>query len=179
MHEFASPKPELGEEYEEPYPHFLAVSKTGMSLRFTGWPHKDPSTRGGRLFGKLKDGDEFVDVFQVYAEDDVITVTKKGKLLRCNSMDINLLAGAGRGVALIKVDADDEVMGAWKADLAIELKKSSGGTLKIVGKDYERTGRAGKGKPVMKRGTVDAVLRPDPATPDFEAGAQKLAEIQQ
>jgi DNA gyrase subunit A len=179
MHEFASPKPELGEEYEEPYPHFIAISKTGMSLRFTGWPHKEPSTRNGRLFGKLKDGDEFVDVFQVYAEDDVVAVTKKGKLLRCNSMDVNLLAGAGRGVAFIKTDQDDEVMGAWKADVTVELKKSSGGTLKITGKDYERAGRAGKGKPVMKRGTVDAVLRPDPATPDFEAGAQKLAEITQ
>jgi DNA gyrase subunit A len=177
MPEFASPKPELGEEYEEPYPHFIAVSKTGMSLRFTAWPHKDPSTRGGRLFGKLKDGDEFVDVFQVYAEDDVIGVSKKGKLLRCNVMEINLLAGPGRGVAFLKVDADDEVIGAWKADTTVELKKNSGGTLKIAGKEYERASRAGKGRPVMKRGTVDAVIRPIPPTPDFEAGAEALAKL--
>ncbi|MFO7567096.1 MAG: DNA topoisomerase IV subunit A [Enhygromyxa sp.] len=177
MVEFANPKPELGEEYEEPYPHFLAVSKKGMSLRFTGWPHKEPSTRNGRLFGKLKDGDEFVEVFQVYADDDVVAVTKKGKLLRCNVMDVNLLAGPGRGVTLIKTDADDEVMGAWKADQTVELKKSSGGTLKITSSSYEATGRGGKGRPVMKRGTVDALLRPDPVTPDFEAGTERLIEL--
>src|SRR4029079_18127592 len=34
MPEFAMPKPELGEEYEDPYPHMLAVTKQGMALRF-------------------------------------------------------------------------------------------------------------------------------------------------
>ena len=41
MEEFADEKPELGEEYEEPYPHFMAVSRGGMALRFTLWPHGD------------------------------------------------------------------------------------------------------------------------------------------
>ncbi|MFV8749046.1 DNA gyrase/topoisomerase IV subunit A [Nannocystaceae bacterium ST9] len=178
MHEFASPKPELGEEYEEPYPHFMAVSKKGMALRFAAWPHRDPSTRGGRLFGKLKDDDEFVDVFQVYAEDDVCAVTRKGKLLCCNVMEINLLAGPGRGVALIKVDADDDVLAGWKASVTVELTKSSGGTLKLGSGSHERASRAGKGRPIAKRGTIDAVLFPDPETPDFEAGKAKLSELE-
>ncbi len=178
MHEFASPKPELGEEFEEPYPHFLAVSKHGMALRFAGWPHREPSTRGGRLFGKLKDDDEFVDVFQVYADDDVSVVTHKGKLLCCNVMEINLLAGAGRGVALIKVDEQDHVLAGWKASMTVELEKSSGGTLKLGKGSTERTSRAGKGRPIMKRGTVDAVLFENPPMPDFEAGRAKLAELE-
>jgi DNA gyrase subunit A len=178
MHEFAAPKPELGEEYEEPYPHFLAVSKKGMALRFAAWAHKDPSTRGGRLFGKLKDDDEFVDVFQVYAEDDACAVTHKGKLLCCNVMDINLLAGPGRGVAFIKLDADDDVLGAWKASTTVELKKSSGGTLKLAGGSHEQATRATKGSAIVKRGTVDAVIHPNPEMPDFEAGKAKLAELE-
>jgi DNA gyrase subunit A len=178
MIEFAAAKPELGEEYEEPYPHFLAVSKKGMALRFAAWPHKDPSTRGGRLFGKLKDDDEFVDVFQVYAEDDACAVTRKGKLLCCNVMDINLLAGPGRGVAFIKLDADDDVLAAWKASVTVELKKSSGGTLKLGPSSHERASRATKGQAIVKRGTVDAVLHPNPPMPDFEAGKAKLAELE-
>jgi DNA gyrase subunit A len=178
MHEFASPKPQLGEEYEEPYPHFLAVSKKGMALRFAGWPHRDPSTRGGRLFGKLKDDDEFIDVFQVYAEDDACAVTRKGKLLCCNSMDINLLAGPGRGVAFIKVDDDDDVLAAWKSSVTVELEKSSGGVLKLGPGSHERAARAGKGRAVIKRGTIDAVRQPNPEMPDFEAGKAKLAELE-
>jgi DNA gyrase subunit A len=177
MLEFGSEKPVLGEEYEEPYPHFLAVTKQGMALRFTLWPHREPSTRTGRLFGKLKDGDEFIDVFQVYADDKVCALTRKGKLLCCASMEINLLAGPGRGVTLIKVDDDDELIGAWKSSQTVEVKKSSGGTLKLGANDATVTGRGGKGRPIMKRGDVEALIYPIPPTPDFEAGAEELRKI--
>ncbi|MCA9683385.1 MAG: DNA topoisomerase, partial [Myxococcales bacterium] len=178
MLEFAqAEKPSLGEEYEEPYPHFLAVSKGGMALRFTLWPHRDPSTRNGRLFGKLKEDDEFVDVFQVYAEDDVCALTEKGKLLCCDVMDVNLLAGPGRGVTLIKVDAGDGVVASWKSKDSIEIHKSSGGSMKIGAGSSSVTGRGGKGRPIMKRGTVKAVVPTLPTTPDFEAGAARLAEL--
>jgi DNA gyrase subunit A len=176
--EFAEPsKPELGEEYEEPYPHFVAVSKQGMALRFTLWPHREPSTRNGRLFGKLKADDEFVDVFQVYAEDTLCALTRKGKLLCCEVMDVNLLAGPGRGVTLIKVEDKDELIVAWKGSQSIEVTKSSGGTLKLSASQATVTNRGGKGRPVMKRGEVKSVAYPIPPTPDFEAGAQRLIDL--
>jgi DNA gyrase subunit A len=176
--EFAEPsKPELGEEYEEPYPHFVAVSKQGMALRFTLWPHREPSTRTGRLFGKLKADDEFVDVFQVYAEDTLCALTRKGKLLCCEVMDVNLLAGPGRGVTLIKVEDKDELLVAWKGSQTVEITKSSGGTLKLGGSQATLSNRGGKGRPVMKRGEVKSVAYPIPPTPDFEAGAQRLIDL--
>jgi DNA gyrase subunit A len=92
-------------------------------------------------------------------------------------MDINLLAGPGRGVTLIKIDDDDELIGAWKASQTVEVKKSSGGTLKISSSDANVTSRGGKGKPIMKRGDVEALIYPIPPTPDFEAGAERLREI--
>ncbi|MCA9708528.1 MAG: DNA topoisomerase 4 subunit A, partial [Myxococcales bacterium] len=69
MEEFAEPKPELGEDYEEPYPHMLAVTRQGQSLRFALWPHREPSTSRGRMFARLAQGDEVVSVFKVYVED--------------------------------------------------------------------------------------------------------------
>jgi DNA gyrase subunit A len=163
--EFAYEKPELGEEYEEPYPHFLAATKGGMSLRFTLWPHKDPSTSRGRLFGRLKSGDEFVAAFKVYAEDNVCALTKKGKLLCCNAQEINLLAGAGKGVKLINVDPKDEVVAVFQSEVPVEIKRSSGGTQKLRGSDRKVTGRAGKGKALFQRGTVKNVVFPLPAVP--------------
>ncbi|PRP94150.1 DNA gyrase subunit A [Enhygromyxa salina] len=178
MVEFAEAnKPELGDEYEEPYPHFLAVTQGGMALRFTLWPHREPSTRNGRLFGKHKPGDEFIEVFKVYAEDQICALTRKGKLLCCEVMDVNLLAGPGRGVTLIKVEDKDRVVGAWKSSQTVEVLKSSGGTLKLSEHKATVTNRGGKGRPIMKRGTVKSLTYPPPPTPDFEAGAERLIEL--
>lgn len=162
MEEFGYEKPELGEEYEDPYPHFAAFTKKGMSLRFTLWPHREPSTSRGRLYGRLKKDDEFVSVFKVYAEDDVCVVSRKGKVLCCNAMEINLLAGPGKGVIAIKLDAGDEVIGAFPASTSVELMRSSGGVYKLTGADRKTTGRAGKGKAVVKRGSVKALNMPPP-----------------
>jgi DNA gyrase subunit A len=168
MEEFAYEKPELGEEYEEPYPHFIAFSKGGMSLRFTLWPHKEPSNTRGRRYARLGTGDEMVSVFKTYAEDDVCGITRKGRVLCCNSMEINLLAGPGKGVKFIKVDAGDELIGAWKADVPVQIKRSSGGVYKLTGSDRKKTSRGGKGKPVVKRGSVKELELPLPDVPVLE-----------
>jgi DNA gyrase subunit A len=168
MEEFNLDKPELGEDYEEPYPHFLAATKKGMALRFTLWPHREVSTSRGRLFGRLKKGDEFVACFQVYAEDDICAVSKKQKLLSCNVMDVNLLAGAGKGVTLLKVDASDEVMGVFKTDLPVVLHRSTGGKYKLTGSDRQLTKRGGKGRALSSRGTVKRIEYPAPVLKELE-----------
>ncbi|MBC8068820.1 MAG: DNA topoisomerase, partial [Deltaproteobacteria bacterium] len=171
MPEFAHPKPELGEDYEDPYPHVLAVTKRGLSLRFTLWAHKDPSTSRGRMFGKLGQssdgGDEFVSAFKVYAEDDVCALTHEGRLLCCNAQEVNLLSGPGKGVIFMKVDADDHVIAAFKADVSAVIHKSLGSSQKLTAGDRERTARGGKGRPVFKRGTVKKLELPPPAVPDI------------
>ncbi len=172
MPEFAYDKPDLGEEYEEPYPHMLAVSRGGLSLRFTLWPHREPSTKRGRLFGRLAKGDEFVSVFKVYAEDDVCAITRRGKLLCCNAQDVNLLAGPGKGVRLIKLDDDDAVLGAFLATTPVQAVKSTGGTLKIAAGSRERTARGGKGRALIKRGRLERLDVPPPEVPDLDAGGE-------
>jgi DNA gyrase subunit A len=162
MEEFAFEKPELGEDYEEPYPHFVALTKQGMSLRFTLWPHKEPSNSRGRKFGRIRTGDEFVSCFKVYAENDICGISRKGRVLCCNVMEINLLAGPGKGVKFIKLDSGDELLAAWPAPIPVQIKRSSGGMYKLTGSDRKTTARAGKGKHVVKRGSVKAVELPLP-----------------
>ncbi|HET6585367.1 MAG TPA: DNA gyrase subunit A, partial [Nannocystaceae bacterium] len=167
MPEFAHPKPELGEDYEEPYPHVLAVTKRGMSLRFTLWAHREPSTSRGRMFARPGEGDEVVAAFKVYADDDVCALTHEGRALCCNAQDVNLLSGAGKGVIFMKVDKDDHVVAAFPATTPIVIEKSSGGEQKLSGEDRERTTRGGKGRPVFKRGTVKKVRFPVPTVPQL------------
>ena len=167
MAEFAHEKPDLGEEYEDPYPHVLSVTKRGYSQRFTLWPHREPSTSRGRMYARLSKGDEVVSAFKVYAEDDVCALTKKGRLLCCNAQEVNLLSGPGKGVIFIKTDAADEVVGAFMADTPIKIDKTSGGSQKLTGSDREVTGRGGKGRPLFKRGAVKKLNLPPPDVPDL------------
>ncbi|MCB9716263.1 MAG: DNA topoisomerase IV subunit A [Myxococcales bacterium] len=167
MPEFAEPKPELGEEYEEPYPHLLAVTKQGQSLRFALWPHKEPSTSRGRMFAKPAKGDEVVSVFKVYVEDVVCALTREGRLLACEAGEVNLLSGPGKGVRFIKLDGGDEVVAAFPADLPVTIEKSSGGSQKLTGAEREPAARGGKGRPVFKRGQVKRLVLPPPELPNL------------
>ena len=176
MPEFAHEKPDLGEEYEEPYPHFIAVTKQGMALRFALWPHSDASTSRGRLFGRLKGDDEFVSVFKVYSEDDVCVVTRKGRLLRTNALEVNLLAGPGRGVTLIKLEPEDEVVAAFPSDWTVTLEKNSGGSQSVKGNSYEASARAGKGRQLFKRGRVEKVIFPLPEVPPLTADSDSSTD---
>jgi DNA gyrase subunit A len=169
MPEFAHPKPDLGEDYEEPYPHILAVTKRGMSLRFTLWPHKEPSTSRGRMFARPGEGDEVVAAFKVYAEDEVCALTQSGRLLCCTAQEVNLLGGAGKGVIFIKTDASDPVVAAFPAAAGVEIEKSTGGTQKLSGEDREATSRGGKGRPLFKRGSVKSIKLPLPPQPALES----------
>jgi len=169
MPEFGFPRPELGEEYEEPYPHLVAVTKQGMALRFALWAHREPSNRGGRMFGKLREGDEFVAVFKVYAEDDLCAVTRAGRLICCNAQEVSLLSGPGLGVILIRLEDGDEVAAAFPASQGVELEKSSGGSLKVGAGAYDAMTRGGKGVELWKRGALKRALLPEPALPNLEA----------
>ncbi|MFZ6184069.1 DNA gyrase/topoisomerase IV subunit A [Nannocystis pusilla] len=170
MPEFGMPKPELGEEYEEPYPHFLAVTRSGMALRFTLWPHREVSTTRGRMFGKLREGDEFVAVFKVYAEDDVCALTRSGRLLCCTAQEVSLLSGPGLGVILVKLDDGDEVAGAFPGSVTVEVEKATGGSMKVGAGAVKPTARGGKGAELWKRGAVKKITLPEPTLPDLEAG---------
>ncbi len=173
MTEFGFSKPDLGPEYEEPYPHMIAVTKRGMALRFTLWPHKDPSTVRGRMFGRTRDGDEFITVFKVYAEDDVAALSRQGKLLVASTQEVSLLGGPGLGVVLIKLDDGDELVAATQSKLLIQVERLSGGPQNVSGSEFKAVARGGKGTALWKRGTVKRVVLPVPTEPNLGAKEDK------
>jgi DNA gyrase subunit A len=167
MPDLAGERPAPDEDGEEPYPHMLAVTKQGQSLRFSLWAHREPSTSRGRMYARLSEGDEVVSVFEVYHEHIVCALTRDARLLACEAKEVNFLAGAGKGVRFIKLDEGDEVVGAFPADAAVEIEKTTGGTHKLTGADREPATRGGKGRPVFKRGKVKRLIWPAPAVPSL------------
>ena len=80
----------------------VAVSKGGFGLRFNLDPHRELSTRAGRRFAKLGDGDEIVGVALAGDKDVLCVVTSDARALLCKADELPDLANPGRGVTVIK-----------------------------------------------------------------------------
>jgi DNA gyrase subunit A len=89
-------------------------------------------------------------------------------MLCCNVQDVNLLAGPGKGVILIKVDANDEVMGVFPATVPVVLHRSTGGKHKLTGSERQPTSRGGKGRAITSRGTIKRIEFPPPELAELE-----------
>ena len=89
----------------------LAVTKAGYGLRFSIDPHREPSTRSGRRFAKVGEEDELLGVQAALPKAILAVVTAHGHSLLCKAEEVSELAGPGRGVTVIKVEKDDEVVG--------------------------------------------------------------------
>ncbi|MEZ4325428.1 MAG: DNA topoisomerase IV subunit A [Polyangiales bacterium] len=154
-------------------PFVVAVTKQGMSLRLSLRGHRDPSTKAGRKYTRLKDGDEVVFVGLVDEGNALACCTREGRALVCNSDEVNALAGAGRGVTLIKLSGDDYVMGAGvltrDSDVLL-VKREGGNEYRITTRKYELVSRGGKGFSLFKRGSVEKVVMDLPEAPEIPAG---------
>ncbi len=152
-------------------PYAIAVTRGGLSFRFSLTPHRDPSTRAGRKYCRLNDGDEVVFVSVVGPKDSVLCATSDGHALGVKVDEIAILSGAGKGAMLIKLEDDAKVLGAV---VAISSRQS------IVaetpkGKTYEITlqsvlgRRAATGTAIVKRDGFARVVPPAPQIPSLEA----------
>ena len=88
---------------------WLVASAGGMG--FFCQPDLSETTKSGRRFARVKDGDEIVVV--AYGAGDTITAaTSGGKVLAFPSAELTELSGVGRGVILMRVDKGDRLIGA-------------------------------------------------------------------
>ena len=65
------------------------------------------------------------------------------------------------------------MVSAFPADTQVIIDKTSGGKQKLTGSDRHFTSRAGKGRPLFKRGSVDKVQLPLPEMPDLSGEQQE------
>jgi DNA gyrase subunit A len=98
-----------GAEQSRSVTRWLVASASGMG--FLCCPDLSETTRSGRRFARTKDGDELITMAP--AEGDTITaVSSGGKVLTFAAEELPELAGAGRGVILMRVDRDETVVAA-------------------------------------------------------------------
>ncbi|MEE8125519.1 MAG: DNA gyrase subunit A, partial [Nitrospirales bacterium] len=152
----------------------IAVTTSGMGLRFGLSSFQEPSTRLGRKFCKLKEGEEVVnlDIITTSLKQTVVAVASaKGRALLCKAEEVAQLAGPGRGVIVVKLEPKDTVLGfklLSSKDDRLVLLKEDGGTLPISLRKYQVVGRGGKGHQMFKRGRLAGMVPSDVTIPVFQ-----------
>ncbi len=155
---------------EVPPTHAVAVTSDGYSLRFGLQQLVEPSTRNGRRYAKPVNQARVIGVAVIGGEETMIVVTRQARAILCAIEEINYLSGPGKGVILIKLGNADSVLGfvASKGDRdLLTVATSRGGNQNVSTARYEVTSRGGKGRELLKRGSLVQIIEADPVVPDL------------
>jgi DNA gyrase subunit A len=107
-------------------------------------------------------------VARVSGSETVLAVSKQRRALSCAVEEVNYLSGAGRGVTLMKLGPDDELLGfiaAGSPTDALEVRTSLGGVQRIAAGKGEASARGGKGREVIKRGSFTEIVPGEVSVP--------------
>jgi DNA gyrase subunit A len=144
-------------------PYLLVITAGGMSLRTPLAPYRIESTKAGRRYARLDEGDRVVLATVWRGEENIFLASAEGRVLHFPVAEINILSGVGKGVIGIKLDKDDRCLGGALIGSRFDalVVETSGG----VRKEYKRgahppTGRGGKGYEVVKRAGLVRVVPP-------------------
>ena len=146
--------------------NLLAVTAQGMGLRFALAPHAEPSTRSGRKYARMTDGDQVVGVKPARDESILVVASATSHMLQCRAGEVNLLAGPGKGVTVIKLDDKDRVLG-FTVDETLVVETGKGKRVEINPSARSLTARGGKGRAeAIRDGFAKQIVAP-PTVPQL------------
>jgi len=173
-----TPLPKKGKaaDVDEPPPvHAIAATSDGYALRFSLEPFIEASTRAGRRFARPAGGAEVVAVEKITGEETLIVATRDARALLCKAEEVNYLSGPGKGVILIKLVGDEDLVIGFMASQGdrdlMRVETTRGAEQTISTAKYEVTGRGGKGRELLQRGQFSRMIPNDLLTPPPLDGA--------
>ena len=155
--------------------HGFAASSNGFALRFCLAPYAEPSTRSGRRYARVSAGASIIGVESISGSEVILAVSQNCRAIVCDAEELNYLSGPGKGVTLIRLAKDDELLGfkASKGDrdlLTVETNRGAKKTISTA--KYRVTSRGGRGTEIQKNGKISSIVQPPIAPPmTFEEGA--------
>jgi DNA gyrase subunit A len=178
---------------DPPGPYLLVATSAGYTARLPFAPYREASTKAGRLYTRLREGEKVVlakvlgqyhwveGKRQKIQEETMFLVSEEGHVIHFRIDEINVLSGAGRGVIGIKLHDDDKCIGGalvhgrfTKMDV-----ETSGGQTRELGGGKPVVGRGGSGHQEVKRTQFTRIVPPPIELTDWEAielAAEKAAE---
>ena len=142
-------------------PLMLAVTRNGYALRFALEQYAEVSTRTGRRFARVEEGDELLGVQPASDSSIVVVASEKAFVLVCKVAEVNVLSHAGRGVTLMKLGDDDRIMG-FSVDAPLTIESDKARTEELRAHKRDAVARGGKGTQVWKKERVARVVLPTP-----------------
>ncbi|MCI0461218.1 MAG: DNA topoisomerase 4 subunit A [Gemmataceae bacterium] len=156
---------------EPPPPYILVGTAQGQTLRGPLAPFRAESTKVGRRYVKLNEGDRVVLVTVPREEKTIYLASANGHVIHFKIEDINVLAGVGKGVMGIKLEKGDTCLGGalmgGRFDKFV-LETSGGKTMEFGPAKYDVTSRGGKGFEAVKRANFARVVPPPIELVDWE-----------
>ncbi|HEY1859795.1 MAG TPA: DNA topoisomerase (ATP-hydrolyzing), partial [Gemmataceae bacterium] len=167
-----TPPDEKPKNGDAPGPHILVVTSQGQTLRTPLGPFRTASTKIGRRYVRLNEGDRVVMATVLRGDEETIYLASAdGHVLHFNVDDINILAGVGKGVMGIKLTEGDSCLGgalmSGRFDKMV-LETSGGRTMEFGRNKYDVTSRGGKGFEAVKRANFVRVVPPPIELVDWE-----------
>jgi DNA gyrase subunit A len=158
-----------------PAPFVLIATAQGQVMRVSLSAFRTPSTKLGRKFCRLRSGDRVVFVELVRDAQTMFLATKNARILHFAIEEVPVLAGAGKGVRGIRLEARDEVLGGVQLSRPSDClravntndKQLSFGQMK-----YGVTSRGGKGVRTSTRSGFKEIVRPPIELVDWAAVEQ-------
>ena len=157
-----------GRQDYAPEVHGIAVTSDGYALRFGLGSFSDPSTRNGRRFARFGSDVELIGVAPINGNETIIVASVNARILLCKAEDVNYLEGPGRGTILIKLGKGDQVLtfiAATDNHDRLIVRTTRGAKKTISTAKYEVTSRAGKGRQLLKNGSLSGVEKPEVSPP--------------
>jgi DNA gyrase subunit A len=154
-------------------PYLLVVTAQGQVLRTPLAPFRTASTKVGRRYVKLNEGDRVVMATVLNGDEETLYLASAGgHVIHFPVSEVNILSGVGKGVMGIKLEEGDTCLGgalmSGRFDKMV-LQTSGDRTMEFGRGKYEVTSRGGKGFEAVKRTTFVRVVPPPIALVDWDA----------
>jgi DNA gyrase subunit A len=162
-------------EYEEypPEPYLFIATARGQVMRVSLSPFREPSTKNGRKYCRLGNGDRVVHVELMNEEETVFLISRAARLIHFSVSDVPILSGPGKGVRGLKlVDKDDLVLGAKRLSRPGDVLKvinDNGNPLSFGQMKYTVTSRGGKGIKTSQRTGIREIVPEEIQLVDWSA----------
>jgi len=145
-----------------PAPYLLIVTAHGQIMRLAFTNFRQPSTKIGRKFCRLRKGDRVVFVELIDRANTMFIATKNARILHFKIKDVPVLGNPGIGVRGIRLVDDDGVLGAVQLSRpsdCLRVVNSNDKPLSFGQMKYGVTSRGGKGIKTSARNRFQHIVR--------------------
>lgn len=159
------------EDQPGPAPYLFIATAMGQVMRLSFSLFRLPSTKNGRRYCRLAEGDRVVHLQIVNDDETIFLISQAARLIHFAVQEVPVLASAGRGVRGLKlVEKGDRVLGAQvlaRPSDALRVINENDKELSFGQMKYVVTGRGGKGIKTSQRTSIKRIIRPEPPLVDW------------